>query len=130
MPDYLPRPDSVFDRWVADFIEYSIKHRSELGLTDGEATELQKASNAWSQAFARHQSAQEAARLATEDKEEKRAAAEQAVRKYVRVIQARPATTNQQRRGLGITVKPDEPPKEGVRPAISSPEGEGVLAGY
>ncbi|MDO9068147.1 MAG: hypothetical protein Q7W05_06800, partial [Deltaproteobacteria bacterium] len=72
MPDYLPRPDSMFDRWVADFIEYSTKHRSELGLTDGEAAELQKARNSWDQAFARHKLAQEAARLATEDKENKR----------------------------------------------------------
>jgi hypothetical protein len=130
MPDYLPRPDNAFDRWVADFIEYSTQHRSELGLTDNEAAELQKARNAWSQAFARHQLAQEAARLATENKEQKRTAVEQAIRKYVRVIQARPATTNQQRRGLGISLKPDEPSKEGVRPAIFSPEGEGVLAGY
>jgi len=130
MPDYLPRPDSVFDRWVADFIEYSTQHRSELGLTDSEAAELQKARNAWSQAFARHQSAQEAARLATEDKEQKRAAVEQAIRKYVRVIQARPATTNEQRRGLGITPKQDEPPQEpGVAGAARS-ISEISLAGY
>jgi hypothetical protein len=129
MPDYLPRPDSVFDRWVADFIEYSTKHRSELGLTDSEAAELQKARNAWSQAFARHQAAQEAARLATEDKEQKRAAVQQAIRKYVRVIQARPATTNQQRRGLGISLKPDEPqesPPAGAAGSIN----EMSLAGY
>jgi hypothetical protein len=129
MPDYLPRPDSVFDRWVADFIEYSAKHRSELGLTDSEAAELQKARNAWSQAFARHQSAQEASRLATEDKEQKRAAVEQAIRKYVRVIQARPATTNAQRRGLGISLKLDEQRESGVSgPAMSISEIS--LAGY
>jgi len=129
MPDYLPRPDSVFDRWVADFIEYSTKHRAALGLTDSEAAELQKARNAWSQAFTRHQSAQEAARLATEDKERKRAAVEQAIRKYVRVIQARPATTNQQRRGLGISLKPEdrqESPAAGPAMSIS----EISLAGY
>ena len=130
MPDYLPRPDNAFGRWVADFTAYSMEHGAELGLTEGEIAELQEARNAWNEAFARHHSAQEAAREATGEKEEKRAAAEQAVRKYVRVIQARPATTNQQRRGLGITIKPDEPPREGTRPAISFPEGEGVLAGY
>lgn len=129
MPDYLPRPDSVFDRWVADFIEYSTTHRSALGLTDSEAAELQKARNAWSQAFARHQSAQEAARLTTEDKEQKRAAVEQAIRKYVRVIQARPSTTNEQRRGLGISLKPDEPQESGVSGA-AMPISEISLAGY
>lgn len=130
MPDYLPRPDSVFDRWVADFIEYSTKYRSELGLTDGEAAELQKARKAWSQAFARHQLAQEAARLATEDKENKRTAVEQVIRKYVRVIQARPATTNKQRRELGITLKPDEPENSEMIGTSAPPGGEMGLAGY
>ncbi|MDQ7799617.1 MAG: hypothetical protein RDU76_11860 [Candidatus Edwardsbacteria bacterium] len=129
MPDYLPRPDSVFDRWVADFIEYSTKHRSELGLTDGEAAELQKARNSWNQAFARHKLAQEAARLATEDKENKRAAVEQVIRKYVRVIQARPATTNKQRRGLGISLKPEEAEESAVSGAAVS-ISEVSLAGY
>lgn len=130
MPDYLPRPDSVFDRWVADFIGYSTMHRSELGLTDSEAAELQNARNAWKKAFARHQAAQEAARLATEDKEKKRTAVEQAIRKYVRIIQARPATTNQQRRELGITLKPDEPEEEKkVHPAAFS-GGELNIIGY
>lgn len=129
MPDYLPRPDSVFDRWVADFIEYSAKHRLELGLTDGEIAELQKARNCWNQAFARHKLAQEAARLATEDKENKRAAVEQVIRKYVRVIQARPSTTNQQRRGLGISLKPDEPQGSAVSAAAVS-LSEKSLAGY
>jgi len=130
MPDYMPRPDNAFDRWVADFIEYSTKHRSELGLTDSEAAELQKARNAWTQAFARHQSVQEAARLATEDKEQKRAEAEQAIRKYVRVIQARPATNNKQRRGLGITLKSDEPKNSEMTGASAPPGGEMGLAGY
>ncbi|MBI5804658.1 hypothetical protein HZA73_01280 [candidate division TA06 bacterium] len=129
MPDYLPRPDSVFDRWVADFIEYSTQHRSELGLTDSEAAELQKARNAWSQAFVRHRSAQEAARLATEDKEQKRAEVEQAVRKYVRVIQARPATTNKQRRGLGISLKPEDRQESAATGAAVS-ISEISLAGY
>ncbi len=129
MPDYLPRPDSLFDRWVADFTEYSAKHRSELGLTESEVAELQKARNAWSQAFARHQSAQEAARLATDDKEQKRVAVEQTIRKYVRVIQARPSTTNEQRRGMGISLKPDEhreSPAAGAAMTISKIS----LAGY
>jgi hypothetical protein len=130
MPDYLPRPDNAFDRWVADFIEYSTNHRSALGLTDIEAAELQKARNAWSQAFARHQSAREAARLATVDKEQKRAAVEQAIRKYVRVIQARPATTNQQRRGLGITLMPDEPENSIMNGTSALSGGEMGLAGY
>jgi hypothetical protein len=130
MPDYLPRPDNAFDRWVADFTAYSMKHRAELGLSEGEITELQKARNAWSEAFARHKTAQEAARQATGIKEEKRAAVEQAIRKYVRVIQARPATTNRQRRELGITPKPEDQPKMGDLPAGASSEGEAILAGY
>lgn len=129
MPDYLPRPDSVFDRWVADFIEYSDKHRSELGLTEGEAAELKEARNSWNQAFAKHKLAQEAARLATEDKENKRAAVEQVIRKYVRVIQARPATTNQQRRGLGISLKPDQMEESTMSGAVVSISEIG-LAGY
>jgi len=129
MPDYLPRPDSVFDSWVADFIEYATSHSTELGLTDREAAELQKARKAWSQAFGRHQLAKETARLATDDKEQKRAEVEQAIRKYVRVIQARPATTNQQRRELGISLKSEEQqetPAAGTAMIIS----EINLAGY
>jgi hypothetical protein len=130
MPDYLPRPDNVFDRWVADFIDYSAKHRKELGLSEGEIAELQKARNAWSEAFSKHQAAQEASRLATEDKERKRTAGERVIRKYVRVIQARPATTNEQRKELGITLKPDEPENSEMTRSTGPPGRDVALAGY
>ncbi len=113
MPDFLPRTDAEFERWFDRFIEYSGAHCGELGLSGAEIAELRAMRNAWEAAFGRHQAAQEAARNATVMKEMTRVASEQAIRKYVRVIQARPATTNEQRRGMGITVKPDTPVARG-----------------
>jgi hypothetical protein len=130
MPDYLPRTDTEFDRWFEGFVQYSMAHGDELGLTSAEIAELQAVRTAWDAAFARHQAAREAARDATVMKEMTRVAGEQSIRKYVRIIQARPATTNGQRRGLGITIKPDNPQRAESPHPEAPPFGEPVLLGY
>jgi hypothetical protein len=125
MPDYLPRTDAEFDRWFERFIEYSGTHGGELGLSGAEIAELRAMRNAWGASFARHQAAQETARNATVMKEMTRVASEQVLRKYVRVIQARPSTTNDQRRGMGITVKPDALAARGPAP-LPIPQFSGI----
>jgi hypothetical protein len=118
MADYLPRTDGDFDQWFSNFVDYALKHCAQLGLGENEIAELLEACSRWGLALTRHREAREAARLATENKELQRSSGEQVIRKYVRVIQARPATTNEQRRGLGITAKPDEQSREYLLPAI------------
>ena len=130
MPDYLPRTDTEFDRWFEGFVEYSMTHGDDLGLTVAEIAELQAVRSAWDAAYARNQAAREAAREATVMKEMPRVAGEQAIRKYVRIIQARPATTNTQRRGLGITVRPDEPRSGGIPPSSAPPGAMFDPVGY
>jgi hypothetical protein len=130
MPDYLPRTDTEFDRWFEGFVQYSLAHGDELGLSIYEIAELRAVRSAWDAAYARHQAAQEAARSATVMKEMTRVAGEQTIRKYVRIIQARPATTNGQRRALGITLKPGEPRSDGILPAIAPPGAMFDTVGY
>jgi hypothetical protein len=112
MPDYIPRTDGDFDHWFSNFVDYALQNCVQLGLGEGEIAELLDIRSRWEMALSKHRAAREAARLATREKEKQRTAGEQTIRKHVRVIQARPATTNEQRRSLGITAKSDEQNRE------------------
>jgi len=109
MADYLPRPDPEFEAWVARFLEYCVAHAAELGLTPADLLEIQSNKAIWSLAYANYQTAQNAAKASTQTKQEKRDDMEDVVRKFVKMIQARPGTTDAHRMGLGITV-PDRVP--------------------
>jgi hypothetical protein len=129
MPDYLPRSDDDFDEWFENFLACVKRQGPQLGLTENDLEEIGSIQRSWSQAVDRHRAARQTARDAAACKKKARQAGERTIRKYVRMIQARPATTNQQRRGLGISLKPEdrqESPAAGAAMSIS----EISLAGY
>ena len=105
MPDYIPKPDAEFEEWFAGFLAYCVAHKVELGLSDADILEIQVAKVTWSVAYSQHLAAQNAAEGATETKEEKRDAGEATIRKFVKIIQARPGVSDANREGLGITVR-------------------------
>ena len=105
MPDYLPAPDAEFEEWFAGFLAYCVAHQAELGLTPADILEIQVAKATWSVAYSQHLAAQNAAEGATETKEEKRDLGEATIRKFVKIIQARPGVSDANREGLGITVR-------------------------
>lgn len=109
MPDYLPTRDADFDEWFARFLQYCVDHAAELGLTPADLLEIQGAKIAFSLAYSNYQVAHNAAAAATETKEEKRDAGEATIRKFVKIIQARPGVSDANREGLGVTVRDTKP---------------------
>jgi len=105
MPDYIPAPDAEFEEWFAGFLAYCVAHKVELGLSDADILEIQVSKTTWSVAYSQHLAAQNAAQGATETKEEKRDAGEAVIRKFVKIIQARPGVSDANREGLGVTVR-------------------------
>jgi len=130
MPDYLPRTDSEYDRWFVSFLEYIFKNSTNLGLLKHEVAELKAVHKIWEESLLEHHLAQASARKATEAKEKQRGYSSRVIRKYVRIIQARPATTNEQRRALGITLKPEESDQKETIPAAASSGGALDILGY
>jgi len=109
MGDYIPHPDAAFNTWFAGYQQYVAANFAALGLTPGEALDVQTVKINWSLGYSNHLATQAAAQAATEVKEEKREDAEVVIRKTTNKIQARPETTDAQREFLGITV-PDRIP--------------------
>jgi len=107
--DYMPAPDPEFEAWFARFLEYAVANAAALGLTPADLLEIQAGKATWSVAYANYQTAQNAAKASTQTKQEKRDAAEVMLRKFVKMIQARPGTTDAHRAGLGVTI-PDRVP--------------------
>jgi len=104
MADYIPASDSLFDEWARNFSETCGTHVAELGLSPQDMMSISSAYMEWQSAYVSHQNARNAARGATEDKDEERDDAEELFRRFTRVIQARPETTDSLREALGITV--------------------------
>ena len=107
--DYIPRPDPAFEAWFARFLEYAVANAAALGLTPADLLEIQVNKAAWGVAYSNYQTAQNAAKASTQTKQERRDAAEEMLRKFVKMIQARPGTTDAHRAGLGVTI-PDRVP--------------------
>ena len=107
--DYIPDPDPEFEAWFARFLEYCVANAAALGLTPADLLDIQTNKAAWGVAYAKYQTDHNAAKASTQTKQERRDAAEETIRKYVKMIQARPGTTDAHRAGLGITI-PDRVP--------------------
>ncbi len=104
MPHLIPRSDPVYDEWLRNFVDYCAAHAGELGLLPDDVVAIQDAYNKWQIAYAEQQTAKNAAKAATESKEEARNESEGIIRRYTKIIQSRPDTTDAQREELGITV--------------------------
>ena len=109
MADYMPKTDPGFREWIENFVTYAGAHAAELGLAADQIAEMQAVRVAFVNAYIAYQAAQDAAKGATENKEEKRAQAEVVMRKYVNILQVSPEVSDPERLVLRITVRDKEP---------------------
>jgi hypothetical protein len=101
---YLPNADAEFDTWTATFLDYLTRNAGALGVSAQEVQELTDALGLWGSTFGNQQQLSNSLEAATQAKNAQRAVVEALVRPLVQFIQKRPQTTDEQRRGLGITV--------------------------
>jgi len=104
MADYIPSSDANSNSWAINFAGLVNASPTSYGLVAADATTLVALQGSWEAAYSEHQSAQNAAKAATEEKDDSRSALEEDVRGLVRRIQATPSVTDSQRVMLGITV--------------------------
>lgn len=107
MADFLPRSDEAFELWRAAFDKYLKENLSALGLTAAETAALNALQTAWQSALPAVANTKAAYDAAIALKNDLRQQLEDALRAIVQQIQSNPATTDEQRAGLGITI-PDE----------------------
>lgn len=104
MADYIPGNDSVFKDWLSNFTSYVTGNKAVLGLADTDVTALTSATSGVMMDIPAHASAIATAKAAMQKKKHSREAAEKAIRKLVKQIQANPAVTDSQREAMRITV--------------------------
>ena len=104
MPHYIPQSDPGFDAWQNNFVTYVNANASALGITPAEVAELIGTRVAWNTSYSMNITAHNAARGATEAKDNSRDAHESVIRKLTKKVQAREETTDVQREALDITV--------------------------
>lgn len=127
---YIPRPDAGFNAWRTNFVQYVTSHFFEIGLTEEQVATLSAAAIAWGKEYAAHVAAQAAAESARSKKDAARAALEQVIRPYVRIIQAHSGVTDGMRAGMGIAVKDAGLASEELgRGDGGAPGGNGALNG-
>jgi len=102
--DYIPKPDSSFNTWQQNYVNYAVANALALGLTPVEITTLQGEQLQWITAYNNHIVAQNTARGAQATKDDERDELEAIIRTLTKKIQARTETTNMQRESLGITI--------------------------
>lgn len=107
MSDYIPASDADFDLFRARFDKYLKDNLAALGLTAGDITTLNTLETAWTSALADFLTKRALLDAAVQLKNTTRQQLEDVIRALSQQLQSNPATTNDQRAGLGITV-PDE----------------------
>jgi len=106
---FIPGSDEAFDDWFAIYQAYVAANFAALGLTPAEALDVQTLKINWSLGYSNVLTIKNTYQAAVEAKDERRALAEEGIRRITKKIQARPETTDAQREFLGITV-PDRIP--------------------
>jgi hypothetical protein len=104
MKDYIPSSDADFEIWRITFDKYLKNNLASLGLTAGDIAALDALQTAWGNALNSLLSAKNAFEAAVALKNDVRQQLEDAIRAFVKQLQANPATTDDQRAGLGVTV--------------------------
>jgi hypothetical protein len=104
MKSYIPGSDIEFVQWAKTFSAYVNAHDEHLGVPADVTIELIASVDDWEAKYDTHVSAQTAARVACGSKDAGRKDLEAFVRPLVKQIQANSATTDDDRRAMGITV--------------------------
>jgi hypothetical protein len=102
--DYIPDSDADFDLWRSSFDKYLKDNLASFGLAAGDIAALTALQTAWASALNDYLSKKALADAALQVKNGARQDLEEAMRAFVRQLQANPATTDDQRAGLSITV--------------------------
>lgn len=118
MADYVPVRDGEFDAWLWQFNDYFQADHVALGFQASDAAEVQSLLDAWRTVYAGSNAAKQAATAMAAEKKNTRREVERAIRRFVRVIQARPATSDLQRGNLGVTI-PDRTRTLSPTPTVS-----------
>jgi hypothetical protein len=106
MPDYIPDEDDEFDTYaVTKFAPYATANATALGIATADITALTAGVTAWTYAWTGHTNTKSAFQSATINKNEKRAALEELIRKIAANVQANQAVTDPQKESLGVTVR-------------------------
>lgn len=103
--NYIPASDSGFNTWANNFSALITAAPADYGLTAPDATAISTPVNAYMAAYALVIDPGTRTPTAIADKDAKKAAALAVVRPYAMQINARAATTDEQRSELGITIR-------------------------
>ena len=114
MPDFIPADQAEFDAWSTRFKDYVFTNFAALGLTVNQKQEILNVCIATHFSFAEKQEKENIYRGIVEKDSADRKIAKECLRKYARFIQGRVETTDEQREGLGITVRDKIPTPVGV----------------
>lgn len=106
---FIPRPDSEFDEWIQNFVVLLKQFGAALGIPGNLITDMDNLMQTWVADYQGHLVAKAAARGKREAKDETLDNAAKLARTITNMLQANPATTNEQRELFRITV-PDTKP--------------------
>ena len=113
--DYIPRPDTEFDRWQQSLVAQLGKDKAKFNVADAALNSLSDAQTKWANALTDHNAAQSNAEAKRQAKDEARRDYEGLLRAQARQLQNSPNTTDADRAALGLTVS------DGRRTATPAP---------
>lgn len=103
--DYIPRADGEFDSWQLNFLTYLAAHGFSLGIGAADIILLQQAQADWTAGYEGLQRLEAERAAMAAEKARARKAYTDRIRSAAQRIQARPQTTNEDRKSLGIRVR-------------------------
>jgi hypothetical protein len=105
MSDSIPHPDPAFDTWIVPFSAYVTTNATAMGVAPADAAALAASVTTWNSMFPTHNTAQNAAKAATSNKNLARAAIEALARPLIQQLQASTTVTDAQRNSMQINVR-------------------------
>jgi hypothetical protein len=114
MTDYIPSSDGAFDFWRTTFDKFLKDNLAALGLVAGDITQFNSLQAAWEAALSDFLNKKALADAALVAKDTSREQLIDTIRSLVRQLQSNPATTDEQRAGLGITVPDTKPTRVSI----------------
>ena len=114
MPDYNRLPDAQFSDWLANFSTVAAANAALLELSPIELTQIATANTAFATTLNARIAASNAARVATMNKDDQKAASLSTVRTFANQFQANPAVPDNLIQSLGLNVRADDPSERPV----------------
>ena len=115
MPDFMPKNDTEYAAWLANFNTVATANLAALGLVTGDLTPSTAGTTAFNTAITTFVSAKASAKSATQGKKSSRKTIETVSRTLAKRIQANPAVSNSLKEQLGLTVR--TAPSRAIAPA-------------